>query len=78
MLCQRCSGLLIHEHLGELRDEIGRLCLATRCINCGCIEDSVVRTNRLHHPGKRVGSSGDGHNWRSRMPATSFLKEMVP
>ena len=69
MLSQRCSGLLICEHLGELRDERGRICLATRCVNCGCIEDSVVRANRLHHPGKRVGSSGRCYNWRNRVPA---------
>jgi hypothetical protein len=78
MLCQRCKGLLIREMFGELRDEIGRMCLTTRCINCGGIEDSVVRANRLRHPGKRVGSSGHGHNWRSRVLATSLLKWMVP
>ncbi len=70
MSCQRCKGLLIREPFEELRAEIGRTCLTTRCVNCGCIEDSVVRTNRLHHPGKRVGTSGRGHNWRSRVPAT--------
>jgi hypothetical protein len=55
MLCQRCKGLVIRETFGELRDEIGRMCLITRCVNCGCIEDSVVRANRLRHPGKTVG-----------------------
>ena len=49
MLCQRCKGLLIREAFGELRAEIGRMCLTTRCVNCGCIEDSVVRANRLRH-----------------------------
>lgn len=58
MLCQRCNGLLICEHLGELRAELGRMCLTTRCINCGCIEDSVIRANRLRHPGKTVVSQG--------------------
>ena len=43
MLCQRCKGLLARETFGELRDKIGRMCLTTRCVNCGCIEDSVVR-----------------------------------
>ena len=56
MLCQRCKGLLIRETFGELRAEIGRMCLTTRCVNCGCIEDSVVRANRLRHAGKTVGS----------------------
>ena len=78
MLCQRCRGLLIRETIGEVRDEIGRMCLATRCVNCGSIEDSVVRANRLRHSGKMVGSSGDSQNWRSRVPATSLLKGMGP
>jgi hypothetical protein len=50
MLCQRCRGLLVRETFDELREEIGRMCLATRCVNCGCIEDSVVLANRLRSP----------------------------
>ena len=72
MSCQRCHGLLIPENFGELRDELGRICLATRCVNCGCIDDSVVRANRLRHLPKRSVSQGQGHNWRSRVPATPF------
>ncbi len=48
MLCQRCRGLLVREFCCDLRAEIARACPATRCINCGHIEDSVVRSNRLH------------------------------
>jgi len=72
MLCPRCKGLLIRETFEELRAEIGRICLTTRCVNCGSIEDAVVRANRLPHPGKTVGFSGHGRNWRSRVPATSL------
>lgn len=50
MLCQRCRGLLVREIFGDLRTETARACPATRCINCGCVEDSVVRANRLRHP----------------------------
>jgi hypothetical protein len=46
MVCQRCRGLLVHETFGELNFETGRLSTVTRCINCGCIEDAVVRANR--------------------------------
>ena len=74
MLCQRCRGLLICEHLGELRAELGRICLATRCVNCGCIEDYVVRANRLRHPGKTVGFSRYGHHWRSRVLRARFKR----
>jgi hypothetical protein len=50
MLCQRCGGLLVREILDELREETASMCPATRCINCGCVEDSVIRVNRLHLP----------------------------
>ena len=50
MVCQRCKGLLVHETLNDLGEEAGCMWPATRCINCGYIEDSVVRANRLHHP----------------------------
>ena len=50
MICQRCRGLLVRETFSDLREEAGCMFPATRCINCGYIEDSVVRTNRLHPP----------------------------
>ena len=50
MVCQRCSGLLVRETFGDLREEPGCMYPAIRCINCGYIEDSVVRANRLHPP----------------------------
>jgi hypothetical protein len=50
MICQRCRGLLVRETFGDLREEAGCMCPATRCINCGYIEDSVVRANRLRPP----------------------------
>ena len=50
MICQRCRGLLVRETFGDLRDEAGCMYPATRCINCGYIEDSVVRANRLRPP----------------------------
>jgi len=50
MLCPRCRGLLVRETFGELREEAERMYSATRCINCGSIEDSVVRANRLSLP----------------------------
>ena len=48
MVCQRCSGLLVREIFDDLSAEAGITFLATRCINCGYIEDSVFRANRLH------------------------------
>jgi hypothetical protein len=53
MPCQRCRGLLVPETFGDLREDTERICPATRCINCGCIEDSVVRANRFRLPGAK-------------------------
>jgi len=46
--------MLVRETFSDLREETARLCPVTRCINCGNIEDTVVRANRLHsHVAKR-------------------------
>ena len=46
MRCQRCRGLMVCETFDDLNIETNSLYSATRCINCGCIEDAVVRANR--------------------------------
>ena len=59
MLCQRCRGLLVRETFDGLSQEADMMCLATRCLNCGSIEDSVVRANRLRpHTTKRAVPRG--------------------
>jgi len=59
MPCQRCRGLLVRETFGDLREEAGCMSPAIRCINCGYIEDSVVRANRLGpHAAKRSTPRG--------------------
>jgi len=47
MLCQRCKGLIVREIFDDLREEASCMSPAIRCINCGYIEDAVVRANRL-------------------------------
>ena len=44
------QGLLVRETFDGLSPEAGNLCMAIRCINCGSIEDCVVRANRLRPP----------------------------
>ena len=46
MVCQRCRGFLVCETVDELSSDTDSL--HTRCINCGCVEDAVVRANRVH------------------------------
>jgi hypothetical protein len=59
MLCHRCRGLLVHETFDDLREKAGCMTPSTRCINCGYIEDAVVRANRLRPPAaKRVELRG--------------------
>lgn len=55
MVCQRCRGLLVCETFDDLNIETDPLYAGTRCINCGCIEDAVVRANRGRPLVKRRG-----------------------
>jgi RNase P subunit RPR2 len=45
MICHRCRGFLVCETFDELRRDMDSL--YTRCINCGYVEDAVVRANRV-------------------------------
>jgi hypothetical protein len=45
--CLRCRGLLVWETFDDPNFETHSLYSATRCINCGCIEDVVIRANRF-------------------------------
>lgn len=47
MRCQRCRGLLVCETFDDLIIATHSLGSATRCINCGYIEDAVIRENRF-------------------------------
>jgi hypothetical protein len=47
MLCQRCGGLMVMANVRYLMEEEFRKEVeTTRCINCGNLEDSVIRSNR--------------------------------
>jgi hypothetical protein len=50
MVCHRCRGLLICDTFCDLTIEADARYTATRCLNCGCIEDAVVRANRVRPP----------------------------
>ena len=55
MVCQRCRGLLVHETFCNLRIEESARYHATRCINCGCIEDAIILANRVRNSGSTQG-----------------------
>jgi hypothetical protein len=47
MLCQRCGGLMVVANVRYLvEEEFRKEVETTRCINCGNLEDSVIRSNR--------------------------------
>jgi hypothetical protein len=73
MVCQRCRGLLVCETFDDLSSGTDSLYRATRCINCGCIEDAVVRANRFRRSEKmRVSSrrrSNTGNVERITLPS---------
>lgn len=55
MVCHRCHGLLVNDQSAlmthyDLRAETGFTGSTIRCINCGYVEDPVVRANRLSQP----------------------------
>lgn len=47
MIWPRCRGLLVREPVDGLNIKTDRLFTATRCLNCGCVEDAVMRANRF-------------------------------
>lgn len=55
MTCRRCRGLLVKDQSDlitryDLSEASGYGGPILRCINCGYIEDPVVRANRLRPP----------------------------
>jgi len=55
MTCHRCHGLLVNDHSALLnRYDLSQFNVymgpTLRCINCGHVEDPVVRANRLRLP----------------------------
>ena len=48
MPCERCGGFMVFDAFCDPQEkespaEIG----TTRCVNCGNLEDTIIRTNRL-------------------------------
>jgi len=51
MRCRRCWGLVIVE-TSPFTDECTEASQTVRCVNCGWVEDPVMRTNRLTSSGR--------------------------
>jgi hypothetical protein len=51
MACIRCGGLLVTDDFADLWESSGPMEFqGVRCLNCGSIEDDVIRANRLQPP----------------------------
>lgn len=50
MVCPRCQGHMVREWMYDYWSEADRV-EARRCVNCGYVEDAVIRVRR----GKEVG-----------------------
>jgi hypothetical protein len=50
MCCLRCGGLLVPHDFLDLYGGVGRLLFqGWRCVNCGFVDDLVMRSNRMPH-----------------------------
>jgi len=63
MLCLRCRGLMVSDHLEDLRDEHGppRI-VAWRCVCCGSILDALM----LQHGHQRESRQWYAMGWASQ------------
>jgi hypothetical protein len=51
MTCTRCGGLLVADVFADLWEVTGPMEFeGLRCLNCGSIEDEVIRANRFQLP----------------------------
>ena len=47
MACSRCGGFLVVDEFMDAKEEYSRMwCQGLRCINCGAIDESLIRANR--------------------------------
>jgi hypothetical protein len=68
MTCARCGGFAVPEGFQDCWEDGSRMWFrGWRCLNCGCIEDSVIRANRRQTPPPRQSHarmiSGNQADW---------------
>ncbi|MBU6482785.1 MAG: hypothetical protein KGS09_19865 [Nitrospirae bacterium] len=48
MTCSRCRGLMVEGQFLDVRGAYGQMWTTSwRCVNCGCVHDSVIEQHRL-------------------------------
>jgi hypothetical protein len=73
MLCIRCGGLTL-QNSWDSKESVSERTPSTRCVNCGCIDDPVIRANRRQQTPVRLTSP------RGRLTHAefAFLSSMKP
>lgn len=47
MPCERCGGFMVFDAFSDPQEQESPMGIATtRCLNCGNLEDTIIRTNR--------------------------------
>ena len=72
MLCLRCGGLLLQNWWDSMEGGPERT-PSTRCVNCGGIEDPVIRANRRRPAYLRLTSTR-GRPARAKFSVLSSMK----
>lgn len=83
MTCHRCHGLLVKdqsvvESLSDLNEVTGCMGPTVRCINCGYLEDPVIRINRLRPPAAKQPASALLSARESSLRKSLMLHVRVP
>ena len=68
MTCNRCAGTLVQDWLTDILDETGNTrCEGLRCINCGNIQDSLIRRHQEYALAGRLPSREGGRRRMARL-----------
>jgi hypothetical protein len=80
MLCERCGGLMVSEMccdlLMETESRDGNKPI--RCLNCGNVEDLIIRTNRVLSRLPRHGEPHTVETRRSSAMQPRSLEQAIP
>jgi RNase P subunit RPR2 len=61
MSCIRCRGFLVREASHRLDIKGEEMPPTVRCVNCGYLDNSVFRVNRLNFHMARIHDDASGH-----------------
>ena len=72
MLCLRCGGLVL-QNWWDSTESLSERTPSTRCVNCGSIDDPVIRANR-QQPGRARLTATRGRVKHAEFAVLSSMK----